>query len=61
MMAFGIRELDTIFRVGCTVPGCCTVAYTMMLYGQNEAFAGSASMVLRESAALQNTSARASA
>ena len=24
MMAFGIRELDTIFRVGCTVPGCCS-------------------------------------
>jgi hypothetical protein len=24
MRAFGIRELDTAFRVGCDVPGCCT-------------------------------------
>ena len=35
--------------------------YTIMLYGQSETFAGSASMVLRESAALQNTNACASA
>ena len=43
------------------MPGLSAVAYAMMAYGQNEAFAGSASMVLRESAALQNTNARASA
>lgn len=24
MMAYGIREMDTMFRVGCSVPGCCT-------------------------------------
>jgi len=23
MRALGIRELDTAFRVGCPVPGCC--------------------------------------
>ena len=45
---------------GYFLSGAAAVAYTAMLYGHNDTFAASASMVFRESAALQNTNAWAS-